>query len=86
LSKWLKIHSADFGDIRLLAGFGITGPVHENFFSMLADAARGKKNFRVHPLQSWLANAPKSANCHVHFISAIFFDPADHCLTIFQKN
>jgi hypothetical protein len=52
---------------------------------MLADAARGKKNFRVHPLQRSLANAPKSANCHVHVISAIFFDPADHYLTIFQK-
>jgi hypothetical protein len=49
LSKWLKTHSADFGDIRLLAGFGVTGPVHENFFPCSL-ALRVEKEFSCPPV------------------------------------
>ena len=44
------------------------------------------ENDSAHPMQSSLANAPKSATCYVYFIPEIFFDPEDPYLTIFQKN
>ncbi len=53
-TKRAKINSADFGDIRLLAGFDKSGPVRGVVFH--ARCAAREKRLLCHPMQSSLAD------------------------------